>query len=144
MGETLKQLTALDTGSVAFIYEEKQTEISEGSIKLEIVGWKGFASVRSYVPKNDRIHYLRLLGFDTSKYELNKFEARRVTEAQQDVQVEQEIKINNENVNKQKDEVKPENEGKQEIEAKKENEATYEIEVSKDQEREKKNSHLTS
>ena len=44
---------------------------------MEIVGWKGKASVRSYVPKNDRIHYLRLIGGDTSKYEVNKFEVKR-------------------------------------------------------------------
>ena len=49
----------------------------ESQLKLEIVGWKGKASVRAYVPKNDRIHYLRLLGGDTSKYEFNKFEAKR-------------------------------------------------------------------
>ena len=46
-------------------------------MKLEIVGWKGKSSVRAYVPKNDRIHYLRLIGGDTSKYEKNKFEAKR-------------------------------------------------------------------
>ena len=46
-------------------------------LKLEIVGWKGKASVRAYVPKNDRIHYLRLIGGDTSKYEKNKFEVKR-------------------------------------------------------------------
>ena len=46
-------------------------------MKLEFVGWKGKASVRAYVPKNARIHYLRLVGGDTSKFETNKFEARR-------------------------------------------------------------------
>ena len=38
--ETLQQLTALDTGSVAFIYEEKQT----GTIILNLrhfFGWEG-------------------------------------------------------------------------------------------------------
>ena len=44
---------------------------------MEIVGWKGKESVRSYVPKSDRIHYLRLIGADTSKYEVNKFEIKR-------------------------------------------------------------------
>ena len=122
---TLNQLNELDTGSVAFIYEEGKTgvrftenlshnfgkfkfalnpewrgntqlspisclkyvfishfsENNERSLKLEIVGWKGKASVRSYVPKNDRIHYLRLLGADTSKYEVNKFEVKREGEA---------------------------------------------------------------
>ena len=47
------------------------------SLKLELVGWKGAQSLRAYVPKNERIHYLRLVGTDTSKYEINKFEARR-------------------------------------------------------------------
>ena len=56
-------------------------ENNEPTLKLEIVGWKGKASVRAYVPKNDRIHYLRLLGGDTSKYEFNKFEVKREGEA---------------------------------------------------------------
>ena len=46
-------------------------------MKVEFVGWKGKNSLRAYVPKNERIHYLRLLGCDTSKYEKNKFEERR-------------------------------------------------------------------
>ena len=105
--DTIRQLEALETGSVAFIYEEPKgrdklisilassvltvlhcmtsklslkifiSEKQESHLKLEIVGWKGKASVRAYVPKNDRIHYLRLLGGDTSKYEFNKFEAKR-------------------------------------------------------------------
>ena len=46
-------------------------------LKLEMVGWKGKKSVRAYVPKMDRIHYLRLVGGDTSKFETNKFQNRR-------------------------------------------------------------------
>ena len=46
-------------------------------LKVEFVGWKGKNSLRAYVPKGERIHYLRLLGCDTSKYEKNKFEERR-------------------------------------------------------------------
>ena len=42
-----------------------------------ILGWKGKNSLRAYVPKNERVHYLRLIGADTSKYEKNKFEERR-------------------------------------------------------------------
>ena len=54
----------------------------DSNLKLEIVGWKGKASVRAYVPKNDRIHYLRLIGGDTSKYEKNKFEVKRAEDVQ--------------------------------------------------------------
>lgn len=48
---------------------------------IELVGWKGNKSVRAYVAKNDRIHYLRLLGADTSKYEKNKFAEQRDLDA---------------------------------------------------------------
>ena len=59
---------------MALVFEEKHQEYC---MKVEFVGWKGKNSLRAYVPKNERIHYLRLLGCDTSKYEKNKFEERR-------------------------------------------------------------------
>lgn len=42
----------------------------------------GKNSLRAYVPKNERVHYLRLIGCDTSKYEKNKFEERRAKNSQ--------------------------------------------------------------
>lgn len=71
---TRDQIDKLDTGSVALMYEEQRQGYA---IKLEFVGWKGKSSLRAYVPKNERVHYLRLIGGDTSKYERNKFEERR-------------------------------------------------------------------
>ena len=44
---------------------------------IEFVGWKGKTSVRAYVPKNDRLHYLRLIGEDTTMFEKNKFEEKK-------------------------------------------------------------------
>ena len=44
---------------------------------VEFVGWKGKTSVRAYVPKNDRLHYLRLIGEDTTMFETNKFEEKK-------------------------------------------------------------------
>ncbi len=46
-------------------------------MKLGIVGWKGKSTVRAYVPRNERLHYLRLIGADTSPYEKNKFQEQR-------------------------------------------------------------------
>ena len=48
-----------------------------------MVGWKGKASIRAYVPKNERVHYLRLIGADTSKFEVNKFQVKRDEEERQ-------------------------------------------------------------
>jgi tRNA (cytosine34-C5)-methyltransferase len=76
--DTKKQIENLDTGSVALVYEEKKNDYT---IKLEFVGWKGKNSLRAYVPKNERVHYMRLIGCDTSKYEKNKFEERRANNA---------------------------------------------------------------
>lgn len=41
------------------------------------MGWKGKETLRAYVPKNERIHFLRLIGGDTSKFEKNKFDIKR-------------------------------------------------------------------
>ncbi|XP_064100308.1 tRNA (cytosine(34)-C(5))-methyltransferase-like isoform X1 [Macrobrachium nipponense] len=69
--KTQEQCSELCTGAVAFLYQ------ADDSVTIKFVGWKGKKSLRAYVAKNDRIHYLRLLGADTSKYEKNKFELQR-------------------------------------------------------------------
>jgi len=70
--EFREQLFAMDTGSVAYVYKEPDTGMS-----IEIVGWKGKETIRAYVPKNERLHYLRLVGADTSMWEVNKFEEKK-------------------------------------------------------------------
>lgn len=53
-------------------------------LKLELVGWKGKNSLRAYVEKNERVHFLRLLGADTSMYEVNKFQLKRENEKKEE------------------------------------------------------------
>jgi len=62
------ELNELSTGSVAFIYRDPGSDL-----ELEVVGWKGKDTVRVYVPRNDRLHYLRLVGGDLSKFDVNKY-----------------------------------------------------------------------
>lgn len=50
-----------DTGSTLM-------ECYEEGLHIVVVAWKGKTSVRAYVAKCDRIHYLRLCGADLSKY----------------------------------------------------------------------------
>merc|ERR1712179_206553 len=69
--KTQEQCENLDSGSLAFIHKR-----SDG-VEIKLVGWKGAKSVRAYVAKNDRMHYLRLLNADTSKYEKNKYQEQR-------------------------------------------------------------------
>lgn len=96
--DTAKRLREMDTGPIALVYKGKSqgtdylqcqqlfcnfsffSYSDDIDINLDLVGWKGKSSVRAYVPKNERIHYLRLVGGDTSKYEKNKFEEKRKLE----------------------------------------------------------------
>ena len=68
------------TGGVAFVYEDP----SDSSSRIELVGWKGKATVRAHVANNERLHYLTLLGADTAKYERNKFKEQRDQEGKED------------------------------------------------------------
>ncbi|XP_034949352.1 tRNA (cytosine(34)-C(5))-methyltransferase [Chelonus insularis] len=73
---TQERLKNIATGSCILIYEEN-LENSE-PLKLKIAGWRGIMSLRAYVPVYDAVHFLRLLGADCSKYEVNKFEQNRI------------------------------------------------------------------
>merc|ERR1719245_2858449 len=82
--ETQRQLAELNTGSVALVYEKTEGGgQGENTLRINLVGWKGKASIRAYVPKNERVHYLRLIGADTSKFEVNKFQVKRDEEERQ-------------------------------------------------------------
>jgi len=74
--EFQEELERMETGSVAFFYSDPNSDLS-----VEMVGWKGKVSIKAYVPRNDRLHYLRLIGGDTSKFEKNKFKEREGREA---------------------------------------------------------------
>ncbi len=73
--DTKDALEKLPTGPIALNYQGKSEDGID--IRLDLVGWKGRHSVRAYVPKNERMHHLRLVGGDLSKYEKNKFEEKR-------------------------------------------------------------------
>ncbi|VVC46159.1 Hypothetical protein CINCED_3A003626 [Cinara cedri] len=42
-------------------------------LPLELVGWKGFSTLKAYVNGECRLHYLRLLRVDVSQFDVNKF-----------------------------------------------------------------------
>ena len=67
MSEENFVLFQYSTGSIAIVYDDED-------LKLGIVGWKGKMSLRAYVPRNERLHFLRLIGADTTPFEVNKFQ----------------------------------------------------------------------
>ncbi|KAM3956824.1 tRNA (cytosine(34)-C(5))-methyltransferase Nsun2 [Aphomia sociella] len=56
------------TGSCVLEYQD-----TESDLQLALVGWRGVHSLRAYTATPDTVHYLRLLGADYSKYDINKF-----------------------------------------------------------------------
>lgn len=65
--ETRKAVETMERGSL-ILDIDLQVENDGPICKLELVGWKGNSSLRAYIQKPDRIHYLRLCGADVSKY----------------------------------------------------------------------------
>ncbi|XP_013191712.1 tRNA (cytosine(34)-C(5))-methyltransferase [Amyelois transitella] len=71
------------TGSCVLEYSDQVS-----NLRLTLVGWRGVHSLRAYTAAADTVHYLRLLGADTSKYDVNKFKkASEVLEADADTSV---------------------------------------------------------
>lgn len=71
-----EQLTTLQPGSMIFKYEPKDSE-SAVSCDLIMSGWKGNQSVRMYMNKFERAHFLNLIGHDVPEEYLPNTNSRR-------------------------------------------------------------------
>ncbi|XP_050530543.1 tRNA (cytosine(34)-C(5))-methyltransferase isoform X2 [Daktulosphaira vitifoliae] len=47
---------------------------------LELVGWRGFSTLKAYINGECSIHYLRILGVDVTEFDINKFKKDKVIE----------------------------------------------------------------
>ncbi|CAH0717932.1 unnamed protein product, partial [Brenthis ino] len=74
---TQKLVKDFATGSCILQYKDLSS-----SLQLTLVGWRGVHSLRAYTATSDTVHYLRLLGADYSKYDVNKF--KKATEVDND------------------------------------------------------------
>ncbi|XP_023937164.1 tRNA (cytosine(34)-C(5))-methyltransferase [Bicyclus anynana] len=81
------------TGSCVLEYKDR-----ESNLELTLVGWRGVHSLRAYTATPDTVHYLRLLGADYSKYDVNKFKkASELTETGTDAAAGAETEATSEN-----------------------------------------------
>ncbi|XP_019640175.1 PREDICTED: tRNA (cytosine(34)-C(5))-methyltransferase-like [Branchiostoma belcheri] len=62
--EARDQLKPLEEGSIVMVYEPDMSNPEAVHCKMVFVGWRGKVTVRSFVPKNDRRHFLLLCGVD--------------------------------------------------------------------------------
>ncbi|KAK9736563.1 16S rRNA methyltransferase RsmB/F [Popillia japonica] len=93
--EIQDQVNNLAPGSCVLIYKE---DIPDGDpFILHISGWRGTSSLRSYMSQHSTVHFLRLLGGDVSKYDVNKF---KKIEEEQEEKEEETIESDSEQTNK--------------------------------------------
>ncbi|XP_075442058.1 RNA cytosine C(5)-methyltransferase NSUN2 isoform X2 [Ascaphus truei] len=65
--ETQKQTKNLDMGSIVLKYEPDPEKPATLQCPIILCGWRGKTSIRSFVPKNERLHYLRMMGMEVFK-----------------------------------------------------------------------------
>ncbi|KAM4875162.1 RNA cytosine C(5)-methyltransferase NSUN2 isoform 2-T2 [Thomomys bottae] len=62
--ETYSQAKDLAKGSVVLKYEPDSANPDALQCPIVLCGWRGKASIRTFVPKNERLHYLRMMGLE--------------------------------------------------------------------------------
>lgn len=72
--ETRKKIETMERGSLV-LDVDLQVENDGPMCNVELVGWKGAVSLRAYIQKDDKVHYLRLCGADVSKYGMYIFQS---------------------------------------------------------------------
>ncbi|XP_037655082.1 RNA cytosine C(5)-methyltransferase NSUN2 isoform X2 [Choloepus didactylus] len=62
--ETYNQAKDLGKGSIVLKYEPDSRKPDTLQCPIVLCGWRGKASIRAFVPKNERFHYLRMMGLE--------------------------------------------------------------------------------
>ncbi|KAM5157449.1 RNA cytosine C(5)-methyltransferase NSUN2 isoform 1-T2 [Mantella aurantiaca] len=65
--KTQKQTKDIAMGSIVLKFEPDSQKPETLQCPIVLVGWRGKTSIRSFVPKNERLHYLRMMGVEVFK-----------------------------------------------------------------------------
>uniref|UniRef100_A0A4W4GRR7 tRNA (cytosine(34)-C(5))-methyltransferase n=1 Tax=Electrophorus electricus TaxID=8005 RepID=A0A4W4GRR7_ELEEL len=80
--DTHAQAKKLEMGSIVLKYRPDPKDPSSPQCPIELCGWRGKTSIRAFVPRNERLHYLRMVGVEVFQDKQGK-KAGRTTEAQE-------------------------------------------------------------
>uniref|UniRef100_A0AAY4E0U8 tRNA (cytosine(34)-C(5))-methyltransferase n=1 Tax=Denticeps clupeoides TaxID=299321 RepID=A0AAY4E0U8_9TELE len=58
------QAKKLDMGSIVLRYQPDTNNPDAPQCPIELCGWRGKTSIRAFVPRNERFHYLRMVGVE--------------------------------------------------------------------------------
>ncbi|KAM4027069.1 RNA cytosine C(5)-methyltransferase NSUN2 [Anomaloglossus baeobatrachus] len=84
--ETQKQTKELVMGSIILKYEPDSQKPDTLQCSIVLCGWRGKTSIRSFVPKNERMHYLRMMGVEVFKNQETTEKASAEPERQQETE----------------------------------------------------------
>ncbi|KAF7240469.1 tRNA (cytosine(34)-C(5))-methyltransferase [Varanus komodoensis] len=79
--EACSQVKGLAMGSIVLKYKPDATKPDTLQCPIVLCGWLGKTSIRAFVPKNERLHYLRMMGVEVFKAKRKEENAEGGTEA---------------------------------------------------------------
>ncbi|KAL2080073.1 hypothetical protein ACEWY4_023866 [Coilia grayii] len=59
-----EQAKKLEMGSIVLRYQPDPNNPEQPQCPIELCGWRGKTSIRAFVPRNERMHYLRMVGVE--------------------------------------------------------------------------------
>uniref|UniRef100_A0A8B9J9H8 tRNA (cytosine(34)-C(5))-methyltransferase n=1 Tax=Astyanax mexicanus TaxID=7994 RepID=A0A8B9J9H8_ASTMX len=68
------QAKKLEMGSIVLRYQPDLKDPDAPQCPIELCGWRGKTSIRAFVPRNERLHYLRMVGVEVFKDKQGKKE----------------------------------------------------------------------
>ncbi|XP_051825787.1 RNA cytosine C(5)-methyltransferase NSUN2 [Antechinus flavipes] len=95
--ETHRQAKDMAKGSIVLKYEPDAQKPDTLQCPIVLCGWRGKTSIRAFVPKNERLHYLRMMGVEVFREKrkeesTNKLEESQTIAKQTDKEMDMECK----------------------------------------------------
>ncbi|KAF4790138.1 tRNA (cytosine(34)-C(5))-methyltransferase [Turdus rufiventris] len=78
--ETQKKVKDMAMGSIVLKYDPDPEKPHDLQCPIVLCGWQGKTSLRAFVPKNERLHYLRMMGVEVFKAKRKEEELENKTE----------------------------------------------------------------
>ncbi|OXB53620.1 hypothetical protein ASZ78_000101 [Callipepla squamata] len=78
--ETQRKVKDMAMGSIVLKYEPDPEKPDDLQCPIVLCGWQGKTSLRAFVPKNERLHYLRMMGVEVFKAKRKEEESEGKTE----------------------------------------------------------------
>ncbi|XP_013415807.1 tRNA (cytosine(34)-C(5))-methyltransferase isoform X2 [Lingula anatina] len=69
-----EELKPISQGSIIFIFDQEDSPDDDNKCRVLFCGWKGKKSCRTFVPKHERLHYLRMCGITTDPKQIRREE----------------------------------------------------------------------